>query len=67
MSRSWVNVDFERVVRITEAAICFAVDGEDVWIPKSQIAPADVEQYEEGDGEGSVSVTDWIANQKGLA
>jgi hypothetical protein len=67
MAALWINVEFESVKRITDKAILFVVDGEDVWIPVSQIAPSDRDQYEEGDTDGSVSVSEWFANQKGLA
>lgn len=67
MSRLFVHVDFDSVKAVTERAILFVIEGEEVWIPLSQIAEADRDQYEGGDGEGSVSITDWIANQKGLA
>jgi hypothetical protein len=66
MSREWICVDFDRVKAITERAILFVVDGEDTWIPISQISSEDVDQYEVGDVDGPVSITDWIASQKGL-
>ena len=64
---TWVHVEFERVEQVTPKAICFIIDGVRQWIPKSQIAPADVDGYDYGDTDGSVSVTDWIAREKGLA
>jgi hypothetical protein len=66
MSQLWISVDFEAVKAVTDRAVLFVIEGEEVWIPKSQISPDDVDQYEPGDGDGSVSVSEWIANEKGL-
>lgn len=35
------------------------------WIPVSQIA--DPNDYDVGDMDGTISLTEWIANQKGLS
>lgn len=51
----------------TPKATCFLIEGERVWIPKSQIAPDDVDQYDYGDADGSVSITEWIAGKEGFA
>lgn len=65
MSQSgYVHLDVEKVVRQTDSAFLLVIDGEDYWIPKSQIA--DPETYEPGDENVTVSVTEWIAKQKGL-
>ena len=64
---AWIHVDCEQVKRITDKAILFVIEGEDTWIPISQISPDDRDQYEEGDVDVSVSVSEWIANEKGLA
>jgi hypothetical protein len=64
---NYVHVEFEEVKRITEKAILFIFeDGEAVWIPISQIASEDVGQYKVGKYEGSVSITEFIAREKGL-
>lgn len=62
----WVHVDVDEVLKITERAMLVVVAGEQVWLPISQIAPADVAQYEAGDKDCSMSVTEWIAKQKGF-
>jgi len=46
-----------RLVHETDAAILIIHDGEELWMPKSQIA--------EGDDE-ALMITAWIADQKGL-
>lgn len=66
MPTEWVCVDFDSVERITEKAILFVIEGEQCWLPISQIAPEDRDQYEVGDVDGSVSITPWIASQKGF-
>lgn len=65
----WANDDtaeFEDVLckRETGKACLCIIDGEEHWIPKSQIHD-DSEVYEEGH-EGRLVVTQWIAEQKGL-
>lgn len=60
----WVHLDVEEVVRETDAAFLLRIDGSDHWIPKSQIS--DPEDYSAGDTGCTISVTEWIAKQKGL-
>lgn len=52
------------VIRETDSALLCRIDGKDVWIPKSQIAD-DSEVYESGT-EGTLVVSQWIAEQKNL-
>jgi hypothetical protein len=61
----WIHLDFERIVRETDKALLVRLeDGEEVWLPLSQISEPD--SYREGDENGTISVTEWIAEQKGL-
>lgn len=62
---SWVHLDFEEIVAETEKALLVRLeDGQEVWLPLSQISDAD--DYRQGDEDGTISVTEWIAKQKGL-
>jgi hypothetical protein len=62
---NWIHLDFETIVRETDKALLVRFeDGEESWIPLSQIADSD--DYREGDGPGTISVTEWIAEQKDL-
>lgn len=62
---SWVHLHFEKILRETDKALQIRFEsGEEHWIPLSQIADAD--DYSEGDTNGSISITEWIANEKGL-
>lgn len=64
----WVHLDVSLVVKRTDAALLLRLADEDAsehWIPLSQVSDAD--DYEEGDADCTVSVTRWIANQKGLS
>lgn len=62
----WIHLDVERIERETDRAFKLILDdGEEVWMPKSQVS--DPDDYQEGDTNVSMSVTDWIAEQKGLA
>lgn len=62
---NWIHLDVEKVVKETENALLILLEGEEIWIPKSQVS--EPETYGEGDEEVTISVTEWIAKQKGLA
>lgn len=49
----------------TDAAILVEIEGEDYWIPKSQIHD-DSEVYKR-DTSGTLVISEWIATEKGLA
>ena len=51
-------------LRETDSALLVEMDGEEYWIPKSQVHD-DGEVYEEG-GTGLLVITLWIAKQNGL-
>jgi hypothetical protein len=53
------------VVAVTAAAALLVIDDEEVWIPKSQMDPDDAEQLRRGEV-CPVSITAWIAQQKGI-
>jgi hypothetical protein len=48
----------------TDKAILVEIDGEEYWIPQSQVDD-DSEVYQEGD-KGVLVISHWIAVQKGL-
>lgn len=58
------EIENVKAIRETEMALLCEIDGEEYWIPKSQIDD-DSEVYEE-DGEGKLVVSQWIADQKGI-
>ena len=62
---NWVHLDVDEILRETPAAFMVLIDDEQIWLPKSQIADAD--DYEEGDVDLVISITEWIANEKGLS
>ena len=59
----WVHLDDVSVMNITERAVLILYDGCQHWIPKSQID--EPERLSTGDGY-TLSITEWIANQKGI-
>jgi hypothetical protein len=63
---NYVHLDFLIIEAETEKAFRIRFDLEHAaeWIPKSQVA--DPDDYEAGDENGSISITEWIANEKGL-
>lgn len=60
------TAEFENVkcIKETSAALLCVIDGEEIWIPQSQVDDAS-EVFSVGD-EGRLVVTEWIAIQKGL-
>lgn len=54
-----------RVKRATDKAILVEVDGEEAWIPQSQIDD-ESEVWKDGD-EGTLVIPLWLAEAKGLA
>jgi len=52
-----------KALKATEKALLCVIEGEEVWVPTSQIHDAS-EVYEAG-GEGKLVVTMWLAEQKG--
>ena len=61
----YVHLDVEEIVRGTDKALLLRIDGEEVWVPLSQIADSD--DYEVGDMDCTVSVTEWFASKEGLS
>lgn len=52
------------VIAETEKALLCDIEGEEIWIPKSQITD-NSEVLEKGD-KGMLIITQWIASEKGL-
>lgn len=59
------TVSFKGVVckKATEKALLCVVEGKDEWVPKSQIS--DDSEVNAEDDEGTLVVSQWIAEQKG--
>jgi hypothetical protein len=57
--------DVETVEAESEKAILVEIEGEKVWVPKSQISD-DSEVYSKASGGGELVVTRWWAEKKGL-
>lgn len=61
----WVHVLVAVIRKETDKAFNVQMeDGQIFWIPKSQISDAD--DYEAGDRNVEISITEWIANEKGI-
>ena len=66
MAQDYVSIEAERVVRESASgkAVLFVIDGEDVWIPRSQIhEPEDIKM---GSLNVLFEVAEWFAKQEGL-
>lgn len=60
----YVHLEDCKVVRTTDAALLVDFGEDRYWLPKSQVA--DPETFKAGDGPVTISITEWIANQKGI-
>ena len=61
---NWVHLDVDEIVSETDNAFLLLISYEEIWIPKSQISnPND---YSKGDKNCTISITNWIAKQKGI-
>lgn len=66
---NYVHLEGCNIHAVTDAAILVEFDLSDdaavvEWFPKSQVADAD--DFEKGDRDVTVSITEWIAKQKGI-
>lgn len=65
VASNWVHLDFGKILRVTDRALLVRLeDGEEDWFPLSQIA--DSGDYKAGDTKGTISITEWLAKEKGL-
>lgn len=62
---NYVHVEVDEIVRETEKAFLVRIDDEEFWLPRSQVA--DDADYEEGDKDCTMSITEFIAKEKGLS
>lgn len=64
---NWVHLENCEIVAVSDKAILVVNEeplGEPTWFPKSQVDEAD--KFVVGDKDVTVSITEWIANQKGI-
>lgn len=65
MNARWIEIEIDEVIRESDKAFLLRIDGEEHWIPKSQIqSPEDIRI---GECEFEIKISEWIADQKGLA
>lgn len=62
--KNQVTLGNTKAIKATEKALLVEVDGDEVWIPQSQIDD-DSEVSKEGD-EGKLVISQWFANKEGL-
>lgn len=62
----YVHLEDCNVLRITDKAVLLEIADEEHWIPISQLADGEDHELEVGDKGITVSVTEWIAKEKGI-
>ena len=60
-----VSIKDVSCIRETEKAILVLIEGDERWIPKSQITD-DSEVYDKEHGDGTLVITKWFADKEGL-
>jgi hypothetical protein len=63
---NFVHLEECDILAVTERAVLVRYEDEDHWIPVSQLADRDDHNHEVGDKGVTVSITEWIAEQKGI-
>lgn len=63
---NYVHLEGCDVLKVTEKAVLIKLDDEQHWIPVSQLADGEDHNLEDGDKGVTVSITEWIAEQKGI-
>lgn len=63
-SSNYVYITVDEIKHETEKAFLLVIDGEEYWIPFSQIANA--EDYFAGDTDVELAISEWIATEKGI-
>jgi hypothetical protein len=58
---------YVEIIRTTELAILCDIDGEEVWIPRSQVESGGEIGADASEGdEGLIVLSAWVAREKGL-
>ena len=61
---NYIHIDVDDILRETDNAFLVLFDGEEIWIPKSQVA--DFADYRQGDKNCTLSISKFIAKVKGI-
>lgn len=61
MPQEMIDIVVDEVLYETDLAILVLCDEEEIWLPKSQL-----EEWPDIGEEGTVIMTEWIAEEKGL-
>ncbi len=59
----YIELEDVEILRETGKALMVEVEGEEIWLPISQVKPDP--EHEVG-YVGEISITEWIAEQKGI-
>lgn len=61
-----IHVEDVVCIKATDRALLCVINGEEMWIPQSQVA-AESEVFNDTDNsEGTLVISEWIATKKGL-
>lgn len=63
---NYVHLEGCDILAVTEKAVLIKFDDEQYWIPVSQLAEREDHPHDAGDKDVTVSITEWIANEKGI-
>ena len=66
MSDKTLRIEDAEVKYESEKALLVDIDGDEHWIPKSQVHDDSEVYSKETSGDGALIISEWIAKQKGL-
>lgn len=61
-----VEIAFDGIKAETDKAFLLEIDGEEEWIPKSQIESWKMKESKWGKKSGTCEIPEWLAEEKGL-
>jgi hypothetical protein len=63
-SSNYIEIEVEEIKAATDKALLCVIDGEETWLPRSQVDGG--ENFENGEKNVSMYITQFIAREKGL-
>lgn len=61
-----VTIVVDKIKKATSKAILVVYENEEIWLPVSQLELDECDDLEEGAQDVSLTISDWIASEKGL-
>jgi hypothetical protein len=63
---NYIHLEDCDIIAVTDKAVLIEYEDEEYWIPVSQLADGEDHSFERGDEGVTVSISEWIAKEKGI-